>query len=132
MAQQVTGRVIERINNFGEKWRIKTNINNFTVLRIGAKKREQLIAANNNINGTRNQGKILRLNITNNGFYRHIQQRKDIAIQSLNKLYRFNSMPTEIKIHLIKTLIIPDIDYPPVPIHALSVDQLGILQRVQN
>lgn len=41
-------------------------------------------------------------------------------------------MPTEIKTHLIKTLIIPAIDYPPVPIDALSNNQLGILQRIQK
>lgn len=41
-------------------------------------------------------------------------------------------MPVKIKTQLIKTLILPVIDYPPIPTHALSNNQLGILQRVQN
>ncbi len=36
------------------------------------------------------------------------------------------------KIHLVKTLTIPILDYPPIPIHTLSKNQLSQLQVVQN
>lgn len=62
MAQLRTGREIERINNFGEKWKIKTNINKFTVLKIAARKLEQIITASNYICDTKFQGKNLGLN----------------------------------------------------------------------
>ncbi len=41
-------------------------------------------------------------------------------------------MPTKIKTHLVKTLTLPILDYPPIPIHALSKTQILKLQRVQN
>lgn len=41
-------------------------------------------------------------------------------------------MPTRIKTHLIKILILPLLDYPPIPTHTLTKTQLGKLQRTQN
>lgn len=41
-------------------------------------------------------------------------------------------MSIKIKVHLIKTLIIPVLDYPPIPTHALSKSQISILQKIQN
>lgn len=52
------------------------------MLRIVSGKQEQIITTNNNLYETKNQGKILGRDITSNGYYRHLQQRKNIAIQS--------------------------------------------------
>ena len=41
-------------------------------------------------------------------------------------------MPTKVKIHLIKALILPLLDYPPIPIHTLSKTQLRKLQLTHN
>ena len=38
----------------------------------------------------------------------------------------------KIKTHLVKALVIPILDYPPVPIHTASVNQTKILQKLQN
>ena len=50
----------------------------------------------------------------------------------MQKLYRFREMPNKIKIHLIKTLILPLLDYPPIPIHTLSKTQIRKFQKTQN
>ena len=41
-------------------------------------------------------------------------------------------MPEKIKVHLVKALILPILDYPPIPTHTLSKTQLSKLQKVQN
>ena len=41
-------------------------------------------------------------------------------------------MPEKIKIHLVKALILPIIDYPPIPIHTMSKHQITKLQKIQN
>ena len=41
-------------------------------------------------------------------------------------------MPIDINIHLVKTLILPILDYPPIPTHTLSKTQISKLQKVQN
>lgn len=132
MAQRRTGREIENINIYEENWKIETNINKFTVIRLGSRKNEQIITHNDNIYETTNKGKILGLNITSSGYNKHIEARKNQAIQTLTKLYRFQNMPTNIKVHLVKTLILPVLDYPPIPTHAMSQNQLSQLQITQN
>ena len=102
------------------------------MLRLGAKKREQFITPNENIYDTTHSGIILGLHITNSGYYHHVTKRKVLATQALNKLYRFQEMSASIKIHLVKALVFPVLDYPPIPIHAMSDAQLSILQKVQN
>lgn len=132
MAQRITGREIENINVYEENWKIETNINKFTVIRLGARKNEQIITHKDNIYETTHNGKILGLNISSSGYYQHIKVRKNQATQTLRKLYRFYEMPTKIKVHLVKTLILPVLDYPPIPIHAMSQNQISQLQRTQN
>ena len=41
-------------------------------------------------------------------------------------------MPTKIKTHLIKALVLPILDYPPIPTHTMSKTQITKLQKVQN
>lgn len=45
---------------------------------------------------------------------------------------RFNQMSLAIKLHLIETLIIPVLDYTPMPSHAFSKKQISKLHNVQN
>ena len=41
-------------------------------------------------------------------------------------------MPENIKIHLVKALILPILDYPPIPTHTMSNNQIKKLQKIQN
>lgn len=79
MAQRITGREIENIDKYEENWKIETNINKFTILRLGARKHEHLITTNDNIYQTAHQGKILGLNLTKSGYYQHVKIRKNLA-----------------------------------------------------
>ena len=126
-----TERAIKIINDYERKWKIKTNVNKFTPLHLGAR-----ITFPLNINDEdvelKNKGKCLGLSITKSGYYKHMQERKNIAVASLQKLYELYNMPERIKIHLVKALILPILDYPPIPIHTMSRNQLSKLQKVQN
>ena len=131
MINRQAERAITTINNFEEKWKIKTNINKFTPIHIGARRPIPL-----NINEEeiefKNTGKCLGLTLTTSGYYKHIEDRRNTANVALGKLYKLYNLPEKIKIHLVKTLILPIIDYPPIPIHTMSKKQISKLQKIQN
>ena len=54
------------------------------------------------------------------------------ARKVLCTLFRFRSLKTKFKMQLIKTLVLPYLYYPPVPLHLASKNQMRKLQRVQN
>ena len=41
-------------------------------------------------------------------------------------------MPTKSKTQLVKALVLPVLDYPPIPTHSLSKNQISKLQITQN
>lgn len=131
MMNRRTAIEAERINSYENKWRIKTNINKFKVIPISSHRNEPLMI-NNNIVDFSQEGTTLGLHTTTHSYTKHITKRKTLATTSLTKLYKLRGLPTNIKIHLIKALVIPVLTYPPIPIHALSKTQILRLQRVQN
>ena len=131
MLNNITQREIEKVNQFERNWKIKTNINKFTIIRLGAKTNDPLII-DEDVYHTQNTGKMLGLTITTTGYNTHIKNRTQQANRTLYKLYRFRDMPIKIKTHLIKTLVLTVLDYPPIPTHTLSKTQLSKLQKVQN
>lgn len=131
MAQRAAIREIEQQNKYETSWKIKTNTNKFSILRLGARAHEQVITAQD-VHETQNKGKILGLNISTRGYIPHVTERRALAARALTKLYRFYNFPQKTKTHLVKTLILPIIDYPPVPTHALSNTQISRLQIIQN
>lgn len=106
-------------------------MNKFTILRLGSRKTERLIT-DTHIHDTGHSGKILGLHITPQDYYNHIKNIVGYASRTLTALYRFKQMPTKIKLHLVKTRILPILDYPSIPTHTLSNAQLSKLQKVQN
>ena len=50
----------------------------------------------------------------------------------VTKLKRFRAASAKTRVHLYKQLVLPIMEYPPVPTHALSKSRLATLQRVQN
>lgn len=126
-----TQREIERINIFENNWKIKTNMDKFQVLAIGRKNKLQV-----NIDGQAipfsNEGKILGIQITNNGFLKHAKTRHNIAKQKMKKLYRFKNLSENNKRLLYLTTVRPILEYSPVPLHTRSKTAITKLQRVQN
>ena len=59
-------------------------------------------------------------------------QQMNKAITQLTKLYRFNSAPHKVKLHLYKTLIRPILEYPPAQLASTSKKDITSLQKVQN
>lgn len=131
MAQRATIKEVEAQNKYERLWHIKTNITKFSILRLGARGQDELII-DEDLYDTQARGKILGLNISTTGFTPHVTQRKILATKALTKLYRFYNFPQKIKVHLVKTLILPILDYPPIPTHALSKRQISKLQIIQN
>lgn len=126
-----TEREILKVNDFEKKWRIKTNLTKFTPLHLGARITNPLIIDEDPIE-FKSEGKCLGLLITINGYNKHIQDRNNKALAALKKLYRLQHMPEKIKIHLVKALVLPILEYPPIPTHALSQTQVSKLQKIQN
>ena len=54
------------------------------------------------------------------------------ARSALSSLYRFGKIKIKFKVHLIKTLVLPHLFYPTVPLHLARRPQMRKLQQVQN
>ena len=54
------------------------------------------------------------------------------ARRALASLFRFNTMKTKFKVHLVKALVLPPLFYPTVPLHLARKPQMRKLQVVQN
>lgn len=127
----ITQREINNINEYEKTWKIKTNVEKFTPIQLSVRTTVPLNIQGNNIE-FKKEGNSLGLKITTNGYCKHIKERTTKAKYSLSKLYRLHTLPQKIKIHLIKSLILPILHYPPIPLHAQSNTQILKLQRVQN
>ncbi|MPC85241.1 hypothetical protein E2C01_080006 [Portunus trituberculatus] len=75
---------------------------------------------------------LLGLSISTRGYTAHVTQRVPRARAALTKLYRFRSLDQNLKLHLIKALVILILTYPPIPTNAFSKTAVSRLQRVQN
>ena len=126
-----TKREIEKINEYEDIWKIKTNIHKFKIIQLGARNKVP-IQINNNMNHGADDGRILGLKISTQGYIKHITERKNLAKIALGKLYRFREFNTKIKTHLVKAFVLPILEYPPIPIHTMSTTQIKRLQKMQN
>ena len=85
------------------------------------------------IKNYKHTGKILGLNITYNNFFRrHIDIITGRARAEIKKLKRFRGLKKALKLRLYKTLILPILLYPIIPINACSKSQINKLQLIQN
>ncbi len=62
------------------------------------------------------KGKFLGLNLTSTGFVSHIKKTINKGNGILSQLKRFSNFTSKMKTTLIKTLLIPVMEYPPIPI----------------
>ena len=124
-------REIERINRYERKWKIQTNEQKFKIIPIAQYKTKEIIINNTNIDTSTN-GKFLGLKIQSRGITGHANDRINQGKAIVSKLRRFNNLTPKIKATLIKTLLIPVLEYPPIPICSLSKTKKIELQKVLN
>ena len=79
MIKRRVEREIQTINEYEEKWRIKTNVTKFTPLSLGNYKSIPL-NINNNIIEYQKEGKSLGLKVNTYGYYTHIKERKKTKV----------------------------------------------------
>ena len=126
-----TAREIIKINEFENKWKIKTNIDKFQIIpvgRLGLKK----VIVNNQAHEFANRGKVLGTIITKNGFPSQASNRINLAKSKLSMLHRFTELSPKHKRTLYKALIKSILEYPPVILNTISKTQAVKMQQVQN
>ena len=131
MANARTAREVSRINEYERRWRIRTNVAKFKVLPLATVNPPPLIIEGDAVPFSA-RGSILGLQIGRTGYSSHVRARAGQARRALTTLYRFRSIDTKIKTHIIKTKILPILTYPPTPLHALSHTAISKLQKIQN
>jgi len=124
-------REIERINKFERKWKIRTSEEKFKIIPIAQLKSKKIIVNGKEIE-TCNNGKLLGLNINATGFIGHITNTINKGRGILSQLRRFNNLTPKLKTTLVKTLLIPVLEYPTIPICMASLSQKRKLQSVLN
>lgn len=124
---------VERVNQYEKRWRISTNQTKLKVIPINNNKnsRSELI-----IDGKRqlyaDSGNFLGLEFSSTGYSKHINAKVAQAKRQLTKLERFSNLSQKAKRNLYLALVRPILEYPPVPLHKLTNNNIKKLQRVQN
>ena len=127
-----TASEILKVNKYEKKkWKIKTNTNKLKIIPLATNKNHPVKIDNVTIPYS-NKGCILGLHFNTQGIRNHIKHQKIKANIALNNIKRFKGLPTNIKIHLVKTCILPILNYPSYPLNSQSKTTLKILQKIQN
>ena len=126
-----TSRAINYINNYEQKWKIKTNTNKFQAIHL-LKRPKEPITINNSIIQSTNTGKTLGLSFNRNGYMPQCTQNQIKCRAKLNKLKRFKNLSIKNKTKLYKSTILPSLIYPTVPLHTAPESQINKLQVIQN
>ncbi len=115
-------REIERINRYERLWKIKTSEEKFKIIPIAKYKTYPTIVNGKNIDSSK-EGKLLGLKLQRTGLTGHVAERIRKGKGILTKLRRFDLLTPKIKTTLLKTLLIPVLEYPPIPLCSLSKSQ---------
>ena len=126
-----TEREIIKINQYENKWKIKTNVDKFQIIPIGRKGFKK-VKIDNDTYEFANTGKALGTIISKNGFTSHITSRINLAKSKLPLLFRFLDLSQNNKKTLYLALIRSVLEYPPVILHPITKTQAIRMQRVQN
>ena len=124
-------REIRKLNNYENKWKIKTNMTKFTIIPLTIRKTTP-ITIDGNIIPYAKEGTILGMHIKSTGILKHVKHNVNKAQAALTTMRRFNKLPTNIKLHLVKACVTPILTYPPYPLNSLSTYATYSLQKIQN
>ena len=131
-AARNTEHAIRQINEFENKWKIKTNRSKFQIIPISRKNTADIYLNDNEILQYTNEGKILGLTFNRGGIHPQIKIRTAVALNNLSKLHRFKSLNIKNKLKLYNALIRSTLIYPPVILNTIAKSPMLKLQRVQN
>lgn len=126
-----TRNAIEEINNYENKWKIQTNTNKFTIIPIGRTTSEPIIV-DGDIYPYSTEGIVLGLKITRTGYKSFIKDKIRRLNITLSKLKRFSNLSSNNKKKLYMALIRSTLEYPPIPLHAMTKSTINELQIIQN
>ena len=125
-------REASRLNHFERTWKIQTNIEKFTLVALGRKNPND-IQIEGNIIAHKQRCRILGHTLTSTGMIiQHVNSKIIQGTVALTSLRRFWHFPERLKLYLVKTKILPILDYSPIPTHMASRTRMLQLQRVQN
>ena len=123
---------IEKQNEYERKWKIKTNIEKFVIITIGFYKAPKISINNREIEYA-TEARLLGLHFRRNNFFtKQVFLNTKKARTELKKLYRFRMLKRKLKVRLYKTLVLPLLTYPVIPLNTCSRTQMIKLQRIQN
>ncbi len=131
MMKMKAKREIDRINRYERKWKIKTNEEKFKVIPLAQYKAKQLTINGKNVNPSKDR-KFLGLKLQVTGLTSHVTEKINKSKDILSNLRRFSNLTPELKATLIKTLLIPVIEYPPVPLCSISKARKLNIKRITN
>ena len=101
-----TAKEVERINNYENKWKIKTNITKFKLMSVSKLKPAKVEIENREINFA-NECSILGLKLKRTGTISHLTERINKAKTQTQTFKRFINLETKTKLHLYKALVRP-------------------------
>ena len=78
------------------------------------------------------EGKFLGLKLQSTGIVGHCTNLKNKGNAVLTNLRKFKNLSPKIKTTLVKTLLLPILEYPPIPLCATSLTQKRNIQTVLN
>lgn len=124
-------REIDKINRFEKKWKIKTSEEKFKIIPLAQHKTMNLMV-NGKLIKSCNQGKVLGLKLQSTGIVGHSSNVKNKGNATLSTLRRFTNLTPKLKTTLVKTQLIPILEYPPIPLCSVSKTQKHNLQIIIN
>lgn len=119
------------INNYENKWKIKTNTIKFKIIALAVRKSHP-ITVDGNIIPFSSEGSLLDLHFSTVGITKHAIHNKTKARAAFNTIKRLNGLSTIITLHLIKACVLPVLTYPTYPLNSLSITSIHSLQKIQN
>ena len=131
MLVKETERAIQSVNDFEYMWKIRTDINKFTIVPIEGRRKKNIRTRGREIEYAK-EAKALGLTITGSGFSKHISNRVGLARAQLRSLFRLRNLNPKSKRLLYLAMIRSILVYPTIPLHISSNSQLNRLQTVQN
>jgi len=127
----IAARAIAEVDQFENKWKIKTNVTKFQAISYGRKNPPDIRLQNRAIAHTET-GTMLGLKLSNSGLAPHVSNRAQSAKAQLIKLRRFKNLSQKNKRTLYLALVKSKLVYPAAPLNAINRTQLLKLQRIQN
>ena len=126
-----TIKEIENINNFENKWKIRTNTKKFKIIKIAETQTENIEIGGQTITTTKT-GRFLGLDIRSSGLNTPLNMRVGMGNSELNKLRIFSELTIKQKKELYMLKVRSKMIYPIIPWLGQPMKNILKMQTVQN